>query len=43
VNNFYFYLDHLKVLTDTFKTRFDGDELADDDREQELWAGVNQQ
>jgi hypothetical protein len=43
VNNFYFYLDQLKVLADTFKTRFDGDELADDDTEQELWAGVNQQ
>jgi hypothetical protein len=43
VNNFYFYLDHLKMLTDIFKTRFDGDELADDDREQELWADVNQQ
>jgi hypothetical protein len=43
VNNFYLYLDQLKVLTDTFKTRFDGDELADDEKEQELWAGVNQQ
>ncbi|MDR1231931.1 MAG: flagellar filament outer layer protein FlaA [Spirochaetaceae bacterium] len=43
VNNFYLYLDQLKVLTDTFKTRFDGDELADFDYEQELWAEVNQQ
>ncbi|MDR1095701.1 MAG: flagellar filament outer layer protein FlaA [Spirochaetaceae bacterium] len=43
VNNFYLYLDQLKVLSDIFKTRFDGDELADYDREQEMWAGVNQQ
>jgi hypothetical protein len=43
VNNFYLYLDHLKVLTDTFNTRFDGDDLADADKEQELWAGVEQQ
>jgi hypothetical protein len=43
VNNFYLYLHQLKVLTDTFKTRFDGDELADDEKEQQMWAGVNQQ
>jgi hypothetical protein len=43
VNNFYFYLDQLKVLSDIFKTRYDGDELADYDREQEMWAEVNQQ
>jgi hypothetical protein len=43
VNDFYLYLDHLKVLSDTFTTRFDGDELADLDKAQELWAGVNQQ
>jgi hypothetical protein len=43
VNSFYLYLDQLKVLTDNFKTRFDGDELADDDTARELWAGVDQQ
>ncbi|MDR0638165.1 MAG: flagellar filament outer layer protein FlaA [Spirochaetaceae bacterium] len=43
VNNFYLYLDHLKVLSDTFTTRFDGDDLADAEKAQELWAGVNQQ
>jgi hypothetical protein len=42
-NEFYLYLDHLKMLSDTFSTRFDGDDLADTDKAQELWAGVNQQ
>ncbi|MDR1468099.1 MAG: flagellar filament outer layer protein FlaA [Spirochaetaceae bacterium] len=43
VNNFYLYLDSLKVLSDTFATRFDGDDLADTDKAKELWASVNQQ
>jgi hypothetical protein len=43
VNNFYLYLDQLKVLSDTFSTRFDGDELADEAKAADLWAGVNQQ
>lgn len=37
VDNFQVYFDHLKVLTDTFETMFDGDELADPERVQELW------
>jgi hypothetical protein len=28
----------MKVLTDTFETLFDGDDLADPDKVQELWA-----
>jgi hypothetical protein len=43
VNEFYLYLDQLKVLTDTFRTRYDGDELADTEAAKEMWAGVNQQ
>jgi hypothetical protein len=43
VNEFYLYLDHLKVLSDTFTTRFDGDELSNKDKADELWAGVDQQ
>ena len=38
VDNFYVYMDHFKILTDTFESLFDGDELADPDRVQELWA-----
>ena len=41
VDNFYIYIDHIKVLTDTFETLFDGDELADPDRVQEIWASAN--
>jgi hypothetical protein len=39
VNDFYVYFDQFKVLTDTFESIFDGDELADPARVQELWAG----
>ena len=38
VDNFYIYIDHIKVLTDTFESLFDGDELTDPDRIQEIWA-----
>jgi hypothetical protein len=37
VNDFYIYFDQFKVLTDTFETVFDGDELANPERVQELW------
>jgi hypothetical protein len=37
VNNFYIYLDQFKILTDTFESLYDGDELADPDRVQEFW------
>jgi hypothetical protein len=42
VDDFYIYFDHFKVLTDTFETFFDGDELADPDRVQQLWSGNNE-
>jgi len=38
VDNFYIYFKQMKVLTDTFESLFDGDELADPDRVQELWG-----
>jgi hypothetical protein len=41
VENFYIYFDQFKILTDTFESQFDGDELADPDRVQELWTSVN--
>ena len=37
VDNFFIYFSQMKVLTDTFESRFDGNELADPDRVQELW------
>jgi hypothetical protein len=42
VDDFYIYFDQFKVLTDTFESLFDGDELSDPDRVQELWAEANQ-
>jgi hypothetical protein len=36
VDDFYVYLDHLKVLTDVYRERFDGDVLADETRE--IWG-----
>jgi hypothetical protein len=40
VGNFYIYFDQFKVLTDTFESLFDGDELADPEHIQELWGGA---
>jgi hypothetical protein len=41
VGDFYIYFKQFKVLTDTFESLYDGDELADPERVQELWAGSN--
>jgi hypothetical protein len=38
VDNFYVYFNQMKILTDTFESLFDGDELADPERIQEFWA-----
>jgi len=36
VDDYVIYFDHLKVLTDMYKQRFDGDELAD--RTNDIWS-----
>ena len=41
VDNFYIYVKQFKVLSDTFESPFDGDELADPDLLPKLWAGGN--
>jgi hypothetical protein len=44
VRDFYVYFDQFKVLSDTFESIFDGDELANPERVQELWnsdSGTN--
>ena len=38
VDNFYVYFKQFKILTDTFESFFDGEDLADPERKQELWA-----
>ena len=38
VDNFYVYFNQFKILTDTFETYYDGNDLADPARVQELWA-----
>lgn len=34
----YFYFDHLKVLTDTFESLYDGDSLSDPEFIKEIWG-----
>jgi hypothetical protein len=38
VGDFYVYFKNFKTLTDTFESLYDGDELADPEHVQELWA-----
>jgi hypothetical protein len=38
VDNFYVYFNQMKVLTDTFESLFDGDDLVDPDNIQRIWA-----
>jgi hypothetical protein len=38
VDNFFIYFKQLKVLTDTFETLFDGNDLADPQNVERLWA-----
>jgi hypothetical protein len=39
VGNFYVYFDHFKILTDTFESLYDGDDLTDPDWIRENWYG----
>jgi hypothetical protein len=41
VDNFYMYFDQFKVLTDTFESLYDGDELNDPEHIQDLWGSLN--
>jgi hypothetical protein len=38
VDDFYVFIDQVKVLTDLFESRFDGDNLADQDYLKDVWA-----
>jgi hypothetical protein len=38
VDDFYFYIDHLKVLTDIFESRYDGDDLETPETLQKVWG-----
>jgi hypothetical protein len=40
VGDFYVYFKQFKILTDVFESYYDGDELANPDRVQELWANA---
>ena len=40
VSGFNVYLDQVKILTDTFVTRFDGDDLADPEKVREIWSNT---
>ena len=40
VSGFSFYLDQIRILTDTFVTRFDGDDLAEAETVEEIWSSV---
>ncbi len=38
VDNFYVYIDQIKILTDLFESRFDGDNLIEPDVLQKIWG-----
>jgi len=40
VSGFNVYIDQIKILTDTFVTRFDGDKLADPQWVQDVWSNA---
>jgi len=42
VDDFYLYIDQIKVLTDLFEKRFDGDDLAEVDKVKEVWGSVKE-
>jgi hypothetical protein len=43
VDNFFIYFNQLQILTDIFETLFDGSDLADPERVQELWGQAQAQ
>ena len=43
VSNFYVYLDQIKVLTDTFESRIDGEGLANPATVQQIWSAPDVQ
>jgi hypothetical protein len=38
VDNFFVYMDEIKIFTDLFESPFDGEDLANPERVQELWS-----
>jgi hypothetical protein len=42
VSGFYVYFDEMKVLTDIYEGRFDGDDLADLETTKEIWGSESQ-
>jgi len=43
VDNFFVYFNQLQILTDVFETLFDGSDLADPERVQEIWGQAQAQ
>ncbi|MCL2232825.1 MAG: flagellar filament outer layer protein FlaA [Treponema sp.] len=43
VDNFFIYFNQLQILTDVFETLFDGNDLADPERVQEIWGQAQAQ
>jgi hypothetical protein len=41
VADFFLYVKQFKILTDMFESYYDGDDLADPERVQELWANAS--
>jgi hypothetical protein len=41
VDDFYFFVDEISVITDLFETRFDGEQLADPVTLNNLWKQGN--
>ena len=42
VSGFFTYLDEIRILTDVYEGRFDGDDLADLERTENIWGSASQ-